>query len=100
MQTEKVKCPVCNSDQIHADKKGFSGKKAVGGVLLTGGIGALAGTLGSNKIVITCLNCGHKFSPGESKKKVERIENADIKIGPIGFIVIAFILAIWYAACN
>jgi DNA-directed RNA polymerase subunit RPC12/RpoP len=68
MSTEtEVRCPKCNSNQITANKKGFSGKKAVGGVLLTGGIGLLAGTLGSNNVVITCLACGKKFKPGEGK---------------------------------
>lgn len=62
---DQIKCPKCSSTQITADKKGFSGKKAVAGALLTGGIGLLAGTLGSNKVIITCLACGHKFKPGE-----------------------------------
>ena len=37
MNTE-LRCPKCSSSQISADKKGFSGKKALGGVLLTGGV--------------------------------------------------------------
>jgi hypothetical protein len=48
----KVTCPKCGSDQITSSKKGFSGKKAVAGAVLTGGIGILAGTLGSNKIQV------------------------------------------------
>ena len=62
-------CPKCQSTQITANKKGFSGKKAVAGALLTGGIGLLAGTLGSNKIILTCLACGHKFKPGQGEIK-------------------------------
>lgn len=65
-----IKCPKCSSTQITANKKGFSGTKAVGGALLTGGIGLLAGTIGSNKVVITCLNCGHKWKPGDTNKTV------------------------------
>lgn len=65
--TTEVRCPKCNSNQLTANKKGFSGAKAVGGAILTGGIGLLAGTLGSNKVVITCLACGHKFKPGQGK---------------------------------
>ena len=61
----QIHCPKCGSTSIHTEKKGFSGKKAVIGGILTGGIGLLAGTIGSNKIVITCLNCGNKFAPGE-----------------------------------
>jgi hypothetical protein len=64
METPEIHCPKCNSTQISANKKGFSGTKAVGGALLTGGIGLMAGTIGSNKVVITCLNCGNKFKPG------------------------------------
>ncbi len=67
MSTE-IKCPKCGSTQLTANKKGFSGKKAVIGGLLTGGIGLFAGTLGSKKIRITCLACGHEFKPGEGKR--------------------------------
>src|ERR1700761_243700 len=61
----QIVCPKCGSNQLSANKKGFSGQKAVAGAILTGGIGLLAGTIGSNKIIITCLNCGHQFKPGE-----------------------------------
>lgn len=65
--TTEIRCPKCSSNQLTSNKKGFSGTKAVGGALLTGGIGLLAGTIGSNKIIITCLACGNKFKPGEGK---------------------------------
>ena len=77
MQEQALKCPKCSSAQLTAGKKGFSGKKAVAGALLTGGIGLLAGTIGSNKVQITCLACGHQFAPGndliakENKRKQE-----------------------------
>lgn len=64
----EVKCPKCGSNQITANKKGFSGTKAVAGAVLTGGVGLLAGTIGSNKVVITCLNCGNQFRPGQTAK--------------------------------
>lgn len=60
-----IHCPKCNSTQWTANKKGFSGKKAVAGAILTGGIGLLAGTIGSGKVVMTCLACGHQFKAGE-----------------------------------
>jgi DNA-directed RNA polymerase subunit RPC12/RpoP len=62
---DEVHCPRCNSTQIQAMKKGFSGKKAVVGAVLTGGIGILAGTIGSNKVLLNCLKCGKQFKPGE-----------------------------------
>jgi len=65
--TSEVRCPKCGSNQLTANKKGFSGKKAVVGGLLTGGVGLLAGTLGSNKVKITCLACGKEFKPGEGR---------------------------------
>jgi RNA polymerase subunit RPABC4/transcription elongation factor Spt4 len=67
-QTTEIGCPKCGSTQLTANKKGFSGTKAVGGVILTGGIGLLAGTIGRNNVLITCLACGKRFKPGEGKK--------------------------------
>ncbi|QJB32120.1 hypothetical protein HF324_12275 [Chitinophaga oryzae] len=64
----QVHCPKCNSTQITANKKGFSAGKAVVGALLTGGIGVLAGGIGSGKVIITCLACGHQFKPGAKKE--------------------------------
>ena len=82
MASPEIKCPKCGSTQLTANKKGFSGKKAVGGALLTGGIGLLAGTIGSNKIKITCLACGHQFKPGEglqqNQKIIERTSNGTV----------------------
>lgn len=66
---DNLKCPKCKSSQIHADKKGFSGTKAVAGAVLVGGVGAFAGTIGSNKIKLTCLSCGYVFNPGEQLKE-------------------------------
>jgi hypothetical protein len=65
-KTPQVHCPKCGSTDLYAGKKGFSGKKAIAGAVLTGGIGLFAGTIGSNKIKITCLNCGCVFKPGDS----------------------------------
>lgn len=46
---EKIKCPKCGSTQLHAHKQGF----------MRGGL------LGMGKIIMTCLNCGKKFRPGQ-----------------------------------
>jgi hypothetical protein len=82
---ENIKCPKCGSEQITANKKGFSGKKALVGGLLTGGVGLLAGTLGSNKVVITCLNCGNEFSPGDKKvnRPIKPYSNSTIVPDPV-----------------
>lgn len=72
-----IGCPKCGSTQISANKKGFSGSKAIAGAVLTGGIGLLAGTIGSNKIKITCLSCGNQFRPGEGKNIIVR-DNGEI----------------------
>lgn len=61
----EIRCPQCNSNQLHVDKKGFSAGKAIGGAILAGGVGALAGFHGKGNIVITCLACGKKFKAGE-----------------------------------
>ena len=64
---EYLCCPKCGSRELHAEQKGFSGGKALAGALLTGGIGLLAGTIGSKDTQITCLKCGKKFKAGEAK---------------------------------
>ena len=70
MKPNNIKCPKCSSTQLYFDKKGFSGKKAVVGAVLTGGVGLLAGTLGSNKVVANCLSCGNKFSPVKQNNSI------------------------------
>ena len=46
-EEEYLCCPKCGSRELHAEHKGFSGGKALAGAILTGGIGLLAGTIGS-----------------------------------------------------
>lgn len=65
-QEEYLCCPKCGSRELHAEHKGFSGGKALAGAILTGGIGLLAGTIGSKDTQITCLKCGNKFKAGEA----------------------------------
>ena len=67
VQDEYLCCPKCGSRELHAEHKGFSGGKALAGVLVTGGIGLLAGTIGSRDTQITCLKCGNKFKAGEAR---------------------------------
>lgn len=57
----QAKCPRCGSTSLSGGKQGFGVGKAVAGVVLFGGVGALAGGIGANKTVVTCMNCGYKF---------------------------------------
>ncbi|HRY32063.1 MAG TPA: hypothetical protein P5531_03745 [Bacteroidales bacterium] len=65
-QTKRVCCPKCGSDQIVAQKKGFGVGKAAVGAILVGGIGLAAGAIGSKKIYLVCMSCGHRFNPGNN----------------------------------
>lgn len=64
---EPVKCPKCGSTQISADKKGYSVGKAVVGKALVGNVGLAAGAHGSDKVIVTCLKCGHQWKAGKAK---------------------------------
>lgn len=56
-----VYCPKCLSTSVAPQKRGFSVGKALVGGALTGGVGLLAGAIGSNKVDLYCMKCGHKF---------------------------------------
>lgn len=43
-------CPKCYSTDLSANKRGWK---------------MSTGLIGSNKIIVTCLKCGHKFKPGK-----------------------------------
>lgn len=58
-------CPKCGSTSLSANKKGFSLGKAAAGAFVAGPVGLVGGTMGANKLEVTCLNCGHKFKPGK-----------------------------------
>ncbi|MDD1617143.1 MAG: hypothetical protein CG439_2308, partial [Methylococcaceae bacterium NSP1-2] len=58
-------CPKCRSTHLTCNKKGFTlGKAIVGGVLL-GGVGLLSGFIGSEKVTVTCIKCGHSWQAGK-----------------------------------
>lgn len=64
---DRLHCPHCHSTNVQPmgqHKKGFSVGKAVGGAVLTGGVGALAGFVGkkTKKVDWVCLNCGKSFT--------------------------------------
>lgn len=54
-------CPKCHSSNIQFSKQGFSVGKAVIGGILTGGIGAIAGFHGRNRMKGKCLKCGYEW---------------------------------------
>jgi len=62
-EAEQVRCPVCNSNQITANSKGFGVGKAAAGGLLLGPVGLLGGFVGSGKVKITCMKCGYTWKP-------------------------------------
>ena len=47
---DTVRCPQCGSTQIHSGARGHS---------------IVSGWLGSGKVMITCLKCGHKWDPAK-----------------------------------
>lgn len=61
---DTVRCPRCGSKSITAQKKGFGLAKGAAGVFVAGAYGVVAAGIGKNKILITCLNCGHRWKPG------------------------------------
>lgn len=97
---DQVKCPRCLSTQISADKKGFSGGQAFAGAMMTGGVGLLAGTIGSNRVKITCLKCGHTFNPGDKPIPIRTPKEGDIYVWIFAAVcfLAAFILMIVYLA--
>ncbi|WP_331198051.1 hypothetical protein [Limosilactobacillus pontis] len=63
---EYLFCPYCFSKNVQPlgqHRKGFSVGKAVGGAVLTGGVGAVAGFLGKNtkQTDFVCMDCGKQF---------------------------------------
>jgi tellurium resistance protein TerD len=69
---DEVKCPVCGSTQVMGQEKGYGlGKAAVGWVTL-GPVGLLGGLVGSKKIRLGCLSCGHRWKPISLSERKEK----------------------------
>ena len=62
-EEDPLRCPYCGSTYITANKKGFGLGKALVGGFLTGGVGLLAGFIGSGKVKCNCLKCGQEWKP-------------------------------------
>ena len=61
-----MKCPYCDSENIHIEKQGFGfGKSLIGGILL-GPLGLFCGAINKNKLMCTCLKCVRSFSVNEA----------------------------------
>lgn len=65
LEKNAIKCPHCKSKNVQfmqQGKKAFSVRKAVGGAVLTGGIGTLAGFAGKKgEKQWHCQECGNVF---------------------------------------
>jgi ribosomal protein S27E len=59
--SEEIFCPNCESTQIVTNDKGFGLVKAAAGGYLFGPVGLLGGVIGSKKIKLNCLICGHTW---------------------------------------
>ncbi len=60
-----IKCPKCGSTQIVAGNKGFGLGKAAAGAVLLGPVGLLGGVIGSQKVMVGCMKCGHRWQAGK-----------------------------------
>ncbi len=56
-----MKCPRCGSTSLSGNKKGYGIGKGVVGAAVFGPLGLVAGNIGSKKVLITCMKCGHRF---------------------------------------
>ncbi|MEG2164383.1 MAG: hypothetical protein RRY55_07920 [Bacteroidales bacterium] len=65
-------------------------------VELVGNIGVAAGTIGSNKIQITCLDCGYAYVAGTYSKEKQRITAAENppKINCVGLMVFSGVFSL------
>ena len=89
-----AKCPRCGSPSVSLAQEGFGGKKAGCGCCLLGPLGLLFGFFGSGKTSAVCMNCGHRWKPGPSKKT-----GCCIGLGLIA-IVLLIVILVSYGACE
>ncbi len=69
---DELSCPKCGSRHVHAEKRGFSMKRGLAlGLTVAPGVGLVGEFIGASKIWLTCLKCGYRFRPGESRKSPE-----------------------------
>lgn len=65
---EIYRCPRCGSSNVKESKRGFSvGRAVLWGALTDSWLGAvIGGNWNSNKTILECRNCGHKFKPKDA----------------------------------
>lgn len=61
---EYLCCPQCHSRELQPERRGFSTGKALGGALVFGLYGILAGNIGASDEKLVCLKCGNRFNVG------------------------------------
>jgi hypothetical protein len=83
--SDSVHCPKCNSTQVSAQKRGFSGGKAIAGAVVAGGVGTLAGFHGSGNVDVHCLKCGHSWSPAVRAAEQRQAQVLDEKTWKANF---------------
>lgn len=66
-KTGQVYCPKCLSTNIAANPKGFNFVRGAIGAAIGLDVGLIAGSIGSKKIICTCLKCGHQWKAGKSR---------------------------------
>lgn len=59
----QASCPFCGSTSLAANKKGYGVTKGALGAWAFGPLGAAAGNIGRQKVIVTCINCGRQFNP-------------------------------------
>ncbi|HEY9699681.1 MAG TPA: hypothetical protein V6D10_20640 [Trichocoleus sp.] len=64
-EEETIRCPRCKSTQIMAQKKGFSGGKAIAGAFLLGPAGLAGDFIGANNISLNCMKCAYRWDPNQ-----------------------------------
>lgn len=62
LNSNQAKCPKCGSTSLAVNQNGFGFGKAAVGAALVGPIGLLAGGIGAKKTMVTCMNCGYKYT--------------------------------------
>ena len=93
----KKRCPKCGSEKLITNNREIS-DKMLNGAILNGGIGFLGGLGGvgllggfydRNKMMTTCLSCGHEFDPINNKYSIWYLFSIIVI-----FIFIFFVLAL------